>query len=137
MASHRPTKSPWPAGLSGVLVLLLLAVMPSTTAAESDGSAPEMRILARYEIPLGHTSEREAHWMAPDGEKRIHIPQGASPALDIRWASEDSVYLAQGEEGVWEMSLGEKLLPRRRLVPDARTLGRVNLFDHLAVSSDY
>jgi hypothetical protein len=65
---------------------------------------------------------------------RVSLPTAHSPATDIRWASDDSVYVAWESDGVAEVSLaGAK---RRVLIPDLKTLGGIDHYSHLAVSAD-
>jgi hypothetical protein len=60
------------------------------------------------------------------------LPELRSIASDIRWASDDSVYVAWSRDGVLEIGLDGAR--RRQPVPNPKTLGRFQYFDQLAVS---
>jgi hypothetical protein len=59
-----------------------------------------------------------------------------SPAMDVRWASDRSIYVAWLRHGASELALDGKFTVIRNLFPDART-AKYQPFDFLAVSNDY
>jgi len=59
-----------------------------------------------------------------------------SPAMDVRWASDRSVYVAWLRHGASELALDGKFTVVRNLFPDASS-ARYQPFDFLAASSDY
>ncbi len=64
---------------------------------------------------------------------RTALPKAQSVATDIRWASEDSVYVSWYHDGgVAEVGLDG--VRRRGLIPNARTFGSMEQFYGLAVS---
>jgi hypothetical protein len=63
---------------------------------------------------------------------RAPLAEGRSPAMDIRWASDGSVYVARARDGVLELALNGTRL--RQAVPDVKTFGRFERFERLAVS---
>ena len=63
---------------------------------------------------------------------RIPTPQAQSVATDIRWASDDSVFLSWYRDGVAEVGLDGAR--RRSLIPNAKTFGPQENFSQLAVS---
>jgi hypothetical protein len=64
----------------------------------------------------------------------IPLPQTGSPATDIRWASDRSIYVAWDRDGVAEIDL--KGLKRRNLVPKLNAFNDdLGHYRHLAVSS--
>jgi hypothetical protein len=66
--------------------------------------------------------------------QRAPLPPARSAATDIRWASNDSVYVSWELDGVSEIGLDGAR--RRVLVPDTKTLGGIKHYYHLAVSPD-
>jgi hypothetical protein len=91
------------------LSLLLLALL-SGLGARAQSSPHELRLLDRVPLPTLH-----------------------SPATDIRWAGDGSVYVSWDRDGVFEVGLDG--VKRRTLVPDLKTLGNGdNHYLHLAVS---
>jgi hypothetical protein len=89
--------------------LLLLALL-SSFGAGAQASPREVRLLDRIPLPTLH-----------------------SPATDIRWAGDGSVYVSWDRDGVFEVGLDG--VKRRTLVPDLKTLGNGdNHYLHLAVS---
>jgi hypothetical protein len=64
---------------------------------------------------------------------RAALPDGQSVPTDVRWASADSVYVSWYLDGVAEVGLDGA--QRRALVPDARSFGKMEHFDGLAVSA--
>jgi hypothetical protein len=90
--------------------LLLLALL-SSFGAGAQASPRELRLLDRIPLPTRH-----------------------SPATDIRWAGDDSVYVSWDRDGVFEVGLDGA--ERRTLVPSLKTLANGdNHYLHLAVSS--
>jgi hypothetical protein len=85
--------------------------LAGTAAVAAELPGRELRILARYPVPA-----------AP------------SPATDVRWASDDAVYLARFKDGVSEVALDGKLSQRRRMVPGEATFTRYHGYQHLAVT---
>jgi hypothetical protein len=65
------------------------------------------------------------------------IPESQSSWTDIRWASDDSVYLVSAYHGVREVALDGQLTKRRRPVPGKATLEQFQEFGRLAVSADH
>jgi len=66
------------------------------------------------------------------------VPAEPSPALTVRWASDETVYLARAHHGVAEVALDENLTRRRQPIPDRETLGiRFAGVERLAVSPEY
>ena len=61
------------------------------------------------------------------------LPELRSIPTDIRWAGDDSVYVAWSREGVFEIGLDGSR--RRQPVPSPKTLGRFEHFNQLAVTS--
>jgi hypothetical protein len=59
-----------------------------------------------------------------------------SPAMDVRWASDHTVFVAWFRHGVSELALDGKFTARRNLFPDINTLGSLPV-DFLAASTDY
>jgi hypothetical protein len=100
-----PASSPAP-----LRVWLSLALLACGLAAAEGARAPALRILARFPVSS-----------AP------------STAMDVRWASPGSVYLARLIDGVTEVGLGDQLARRRGLVP-AKRYFRFENFTSLAVS---
>jgi hypothetical protein len=89
--------------------LLLLALL-SGLGARAQSSPHELRLLNRIPLPTLH-----------------------SPATDIRWAGDGSVYVSWGRDGVFEMGLDG--VKRRTLVPDLKTLQNPdNQYQYLTVS---
>ena len=83
---------------------------PGFLAAQAPGHPRELRLLHRISLPRTHS-----------------VP------TDIRWASDDSAYVSWESDGVAERNLdGTK---RRGWVPDLKTLGGIDHYSHLAVSS--
>src|SRR5947209_2141484 len=64
--------------------------------------------------------------------KRTPLPQASSVATDVRWASDDSVYVSWDHDGVAEVGLDGAR--RRVLVPGLTAFGGLSHFTHLAVS---
>jgi hypothetical protein len=97
-------------------VLLLATALASLGAdpAETAGSQ-ELQILGRFQV-------------AP---VKYGIP------TDIRWAGDNSVYLARSRTGVQEVTLTEPLKEVRTLVPDVRNLQGPRVYFNLAVSSRF
>ncbi|MBW8877758.1 MAG: hypothetical protein JF614_22545 [Acidobacteria bacterium] len=65
---------------------------------------------------------------------RYAVPGAPSSPTDVRWASENSVYLVRNEHGVAEVKLAPGLPVVRTLVPN-RAMGNLSrLFSHVAAS---
>jgi hypothetical protein len=91
------------------LSLLLLALL-SGLGARAQSNPRELRLLNRIPLPAAH-----------------------SVAEDIRWASDDSVYISRDRDGVFEVGLDGAR--RRTLIPDLKTLGGgINNYQYLAIS---
>jgi hypothetical protein len=100
--------------IGGALLLLCLAGPEAKNA--SAKSAPALHVVASYEVPAE-----------------------PSTATDVRWAGDQSVFLARQLDGVAELRL-ESGLPRvRQVVPNRETLGLRNYraFSRLAASDGY
>lgn len=71
------------------------------------------------------------------GELKVLFDQNLSAlpsrALNVRWASDTSIYLVRAHDGVTEVALDEKLTPLRRLIPDVRATN-VRRYDLFAAS---
>jgi hypothetical protein len=93
--------------LSGVA--LVLTALLSGLGAHAQPSPRELRLLDRVPLPTLH-----------------------SAATDIRWAGDDSVYVSWDRDGVFEMGLNG--VKRRTMVPDVKTLGKINYYESLAIS---
>jgi hypothetical protein len=65
--------------------------------------------------------------------QRIPLPEAHSVATDIRWASDDSVYVSWDRDGVAEVGLDGTR--QRFLVPNLHTLGEIKHYTHMAASS--
>lgn len=69
------------------------------------------------------------------------LPGEGTGFTDVRWASDNSVYLSRAMHGVVEMSLAETPVKRGQPIPDARTLRpsvkQAPQAERLAVSSRY
>jgi hypothetical protein len=63
---------------------------------------------------------------------RIPLPQAQSVATDIRWASDNSVYVSWDRDGIAEVGLDG--IKRHALVPNLKSLGGISHYRHLAVS---
>ena len=72
-------------------------------------------------------------------EESFEVPAEPSTATDVRWASDQSVYLARQYSGVAEVQLTPGLRLVRQVVPNRETmgLGTYRNFSRLAVSHDY
>jgi hypothetical protein len=88
------------------LLLLLLGLLWGSFAS---AAPPELRVLQRIPLPAGH-----------------------SAAMDLRWASDDSVYVARAVDGVFEVGLDGAL--RRAIVPGFKPTATLSCCDRLAVS---
>ncbi|MBW8878275.1 MAG: hypothetical protein JF614_25205 [Acidobacteria bacterium] len=64
--------------------------------------------------------------------QRLPLPPAGSIATDVRWASDDSVFIAWDRDGVAEVGLDG--IRRRTAVPDVKTFGRFDHYHRLAVS---
>ncbi len=62
-------------------------------------------------------------------------PYPSGPALDIRWASDNTILLAWSKEGVFEVALDGKFSPVRALIPDPEHHFRG--YEILAASPEY
>jgi hypothetical protein len=62
-------------------------------------------------------------------------PYPSGPAMDVRWASDDSIYLAWVKEGVTETALDGKFTRRRTLIADPMRFMRD--FEILATSKEF
>jgi|SRR5580693_3090845 hypothetical protein len=100
-------------GLSGALIALALAAGHAGGPASAEPTHGVLRIAWQEDLP----------------------PYPNGPALDIRWASDHSVYLAWVKEGVTETALDGKFTRLRTLIADPVRwmLG----FEMLAVSPQY
>jgi hypothetical protein len=108
---RRPDRQRWPAfALAGVLAAVALAAAPSPDRAPTTGA---LRILWDQELP----------------------PYPSGPAMDVRWASNRTVYLAWALEGVTETSLDGKFSRVRTLIADPDR--RFRSFDMLAASRSH
>lgn len=68
---------------------------------------------------------------------RYRYGAGESPILDVRWATEDSVYLLRGREGVHEHALEEGLPEKRLVLPGERqSPDRIQMQTLFAASSN-
>ena len=68
----------------------------------------------------------------------LQIPVAPTPAQNVRWASDHSIYLTRGHDGVAEVALDGNLTQVRQVIPDRKTLGlRFASFERLAVSPDF
>ncbi len=76
------------------LVLALVAAALSGTPGAAEMPARALRLLSR-----------------------IAVPGGPSPATDVRWASDTTVYLSRYRDGISEVSLEPRLAVRRQIVP--------------------
>ena len=66
------------------------------------------------------------------------VPSSPSPALNLRFASDETVYLSRLHDGVTEVSLDETLTARRQPIPDRDTLHmRFPMMERLAVSPQF
>lgn len=102
--------------MRSIRAVLLLAAACSVAAAPqlaAGGKPPELRVLAEYEL------------------------RGAkSPALDVRWATGDSVFITTAIEQVAEHRLAAGLPAVRQLYPSPPRFGGGMVYWHLAVSRD-
>jgi hypothetical protein len=98
----------------GAVVVTLLALVAVVWFAEAEAKPRAVRILAEYPVPAEPSS-----------------------AWDIRWASDNSVYLMRIAHGVSEVVLDAALTQRRQPVPDLETLNLVKRYDILAASERY
>lgn len=96
---------------AGVLMSIVDLVRPAMAASSAQ---PSLRFVATYPVP---------------GDP--------SPATDVRWASDEAVYLSRFHDGVVEVTLQPGSPLRRQWVPDRETFGRFLSFTRLAVSSTY
>jgi hypothetical protein len=66
---------------------------------------------------------------------RYDLPPGNSTPTDVRWASDDSVFVSRADEGVFEIALKDgKTAKRRQPLPDRDQLRPFGTFDRVAVS---
>jgi hypothetical protein len=66
------------------------------------------------------------------------VPAEPSTAVNVRWASDRSVYLARAMHGLVEVALDPALTTIRQVIPDPEHLGKSFLsFEKLAVSSSH
>jgi hypothetical protein len=66
------------------------------------------------------------------------VPPLSAPALNLRWASDHSLYLSRLDQGVTEVALDSKLTALRQPIPDRVTLHAVfPTFERMAISPDY
>ena len=91
------------------VLFLLLALLAGYPVTGAEARLGQLRL-------VGHTA----------------VPSLSSPSMDVRWASDDSIYVLWYREGALEVGLDGAR--RRQVVPDAKTLGWFDHFDHLAVS---
>jgi len=98
-----------------VFLLVVLSSLASRTSAWAAGppTTGSLRILWQQELP----------------------PYPSGPALDIRWASDSSVFLAWSKEGVFEVALDGKFSPVRAVIPDPEHHFRG--YEILATSPEY
>lgn len=103
----------------GLLIPLAAALVaftasgPVPEASAEPADSPRLEVLARYTVPA----------------------KGRSAPTDIRWASDSSIYLARGFDGVTELSLEQPLRELRSVVPDVKTLRGPRNYQNLAASS--
>lgn len=70
--------------------------------------------------------------------QELAVPAQPSPALTVRWASDETVYLTRAHHGVAEVALDGNLTVRRQPIPDRQTLGiSFTGVERLAVSPEY
>lgn len=98
-----------------ILSLAAAAILLSGAGPVESPRGQELEILARFDV-----SEAES----------------AAPT-DIRWASDNSVYLSRSFSGVKEVALSEPLRDIRTLVPDVTTLKGPRNYRSLAASSRF
>lgn len=67
----------------------------------------------------------------------VVLPPSFDWASDVRWASDQSVYLALAKDGTVEMSLDPKGPPPKEMIPGASKPGGFWASHRLAVSSQY
>lgn len=96
-----------------LVAALAAACVVTGQAGTSPAQAPNaLHILARYELPAGNTTP-----------------------TDIRWASDDSVFVARADDGVFEIALKDgKATKSRQVMPSRFELKPFSTFDRLAVS---
>lgn len=96
--------------------LAVVALVGVTGSAGAAPPEPGVRVLAEY--PLSAE---------------------ASAAVDVRWASGNSVFIARLMEGVFEIGLGDSLVQLRQAVPAPRVLklGQLHAYGHLAVTPQH
>ncbi|HEX2224729.1 MAG TPA: hypothetical protein VHN15_11035 [Thermoanaerobaculia bacterium] len=94
---------------------LLLAAGLQAWASVAGADAGGLKVLARYDIP----------------NAEVDAP------TDIRWATDESVFLARSDNGVHEVALTRPLQKLRNLVPDTLTLKGPNNYRSLAASSRF
>lgn len=96
----------------GAVLSLGVVIAAAGQARTATAGGQELQILGRFEVPGG---------------------LDANPT-DIRWAGDNSVFLARSQGGVKEVVLGRPLKEVRTLVPDVKTLDGPRNYFNLAVS---
>jgi hypothetical protein len=104
-----------PTGLAALAAFTCLAVCAAAWCVEGQPTMAALRIVADQEVPVE-----------------------PSQALNVRWASDQTVYLSRLFHGVTEVSLDGKLTPLRQPVPDRATLHvPMHGFERLAMSPQF
>jgi hypothetical protein len=94
--------------LGGAMLLAFLGAAPA------EPPAPSLRILGRYTLP-----------------------PGGSPFTDIRWATDNSVFVMRTYHGLEEIQVGPDLKTLRQPVPPVKVLGGFDRMARLGVSGQY
>jgi hypothetical protein len=95
--------------VAGLAAACIVTGQAGTTPAQAPNA---LHILARYELPAGNTTP-----------------------TDIRWASDDSVFVSRADDGVFEIALKDgEATKRRQVMPSRFELKPFSTFDRLAVS---
>lgn len=93
------------------MLFLALAALPCAVA---EPPTPSLRILGRYTLP-----------------------PGGSPFTDIRWATDNSVFVMRTYHGLEEIQVGPELKTLRQPVPPVKVLGGFDRMARLGVSGQY
>jgi hypothetical protein len=104
--------------MSRVRLILLLSLALALPAAGNDAA--------------GHDADKEAPRLL-EVEHRFALPDGAV-VHDVRWASDDTVYVADYYRGVYEVELEEGLPETRAITPPSARMGVRGGAFHLAVA---
>lgn len=98
-----------------------------------------MGLLIPFQIALGARAAALAPAALPAFvvQSQTEMPADLHAAVDVRWASERTVYLALTSRGVVEVPLAPELGAGKEMIAGKRTVGGLFLSCYIAASGDY